>query len=128
MKKNDGSEEIMKIFMKFSDKTKSEYAVHDVTAYKYNLIESKLNIICGQKVEDTVLEKYISFDNTVVLRSPVGIKEAPHFRSRMITQFRLSNIIYLIIISSYQIEAFKKTSASNIISDIINVQKECETI
>lgn len=129
MKKNDGTEKILKIFTKFSDRTKSEYAVHDVTVYIYSLSESKLNMICGQKVENTVLEKYLSYDNTIVLRSPVGLKEASHFRSRMITQFRLSDVIYLIIISSYQIEAFKKASASNIINDIINnVQKECETI
>ena len=116
---------IKEIFDRLKMKIESEYSAQNVTVYMISLD----NVFCiiGDRVESMVIERYMSYSNTMLLRSPVGLQEDKAFKSRIVTQIKIRDEIYLIIISSYKLEAFKQ-DMSGIIEDILNVKKEGELI
>ena len=97
---------IKEIFDRLKMKIESEYSAQNVTVY---MISSD-NVFCiiGDRVESMVIERYMSYSNTMLLRSPVGLQEDKAFKSRIVTQIKIRDEIYLIIISSYKLEAFKQ--------------------
>ena len=122
------NEKINNIFIKFKSRIMCEFPVHDVTVYMFSKSESNGSLIIGEKIEVMVLERYISYSNTVVLCSPIGIQEADKkYKSRLITQIKIKDELYLLVISSYQMEAFKGVT-KNIINDILKVRRDGEAI
>ena len=114
------------IFNRLKDKLESEYSATGVTVY---MIDTDKNIMCitGDKIENMVIERYLSYCNTMLLRSPVGLQEDKVFKSRIVTQLKINGDVYLIIISSYKLEAFKQDMPV-IIEYILDVKKEGELL
>ena len=125
MKKDEREERLLKIFTRFKSRIESEFAVQNATVYAFS--ENQAKCIVGEKIENMVLERYIAYSTTMLLRSPVGLQEDKSYKSRMITQFYVADMIYLIVISSYQLEAFSQAT-KHIIDDVLKLQKEVESI
>lgn len=125
MKKDEREERLLKIFTRFKSRIESEFAVQNATVYAFS--ENQAKCIVGEKIENMVLERYIAYSTTMLLRSPVGLQEDKSYKSRMITQFYVADMIYLIVISSYQLEALSQAT-KHIIEDVLKLQKEVESI
>ncbi|MBE6852685.1 MAG: hypothetical protein E7505_04330 [Ruminococcus sp.] len=123
--KDEKSIKIKEIFERLKLKIESEYSAQNVTVYMLDGYE--VNCIVGEKIDNTVIERYMSYSNTMLLRSPVGLQEDKAFKSRVVTQIKIKEKIYLIVISSYKLEAFKQ-DISFMIEDIVNAGKEGEIL
>ncbi len=114
-----------KIFEKFKAKVMSEFSVNDVAVYVFSEDDLNGSILIGKEIDTISLEKYISYSNTVLLCAPAGLQNDDNiYKSRLITQIKICDAVYLIVMSSCQMEAFKGSTAKNIIDDIIKLVKE----
>lgn len=123
--KDDKKEKFKEIFSKFQTKIEKDYSAQNITVYMIS--SDDVSCIIGDKVEDMIIERYMSYSNTMLLRSPVGLQEDRAYKSRIVTQVKIGDDIFLIVISSYKLEAFKQ-DIKKIIEDVLEVRKEGELI
>lgn len=104
------------IFRKFFQKIKTDYNVACMSVYVCE--NGTIRKFVGEPLENNVvIEQYSSFSHTVVISSPVGLQDNLKFKSRFITNFRISETSYMICLSSYAFETFR---SSQKITDKIN--------
>lgn len=123
--KDDYSLKIKDIFYEFSLKNENEFGSQSTVVYRISTDSAECLI--GDPLETMVIERYMSYENTVIIRSPVGLQEDKIYKSRIITQIEIKNIVYLIVISSYKLEAFKQ-DIQKIIERLKGIKKEGEYI
>ena len=104
------------IFRKFFQKIKTDYNVACMSVYVCE--NGVIRKFIGEPLENNVvIEQYSSFSHTVVISSPVGLQDNLKFKSRFITNFRVSETSYMICLSSYAFETFRNSQK---ITDKIN--------
>lgn len=104
------------IFRKFFQKIKTDYNIACMSVYVCE--NSVIRKFVGEPLENNVIiEQYCSFAYTVVVSSPVGLQDNPKFKSRFITNFKISETSYMICLSSYAFETFRNSQK---ITDKIN--------
>ena len=104
------------IFRKFFQKIKIDYNVACMSVYVCE--NGVIRKFIGEPLENNVvIEQYSSFSHTVVVSSPVGLQDNLKFKSRFITNFRVSETSYMICLSSYAFETFRNSQK---ITDKIN--------
>lgn len=96
------------IFRKFFQKIKTDYNVACMSVYVCE--NGVIRKFVGEPLENNVvIEQYSSFSHTVVVSSPVGLQDNLKFKSRFITNFKISEISYMICLSSYAFETFRNS-------------------
>lgn len=96
------------IFRKFFQKIKTDYNVACMSVYVCE--NGVIRKFVGEPLENNVvIEQYSSFSHTVVISSPVGLQDNLKFKSRFITNFRVSETSYMICLSSYAFETFRNS-------------------
>lgn len=104
------------IFRKFFQKIKTDYNVACMSVYVCE--NGVIRKFIGEPLENNVvIEQYSSFSHTVVISSPVGLQDNLKFKSRFITNFKISETSYMICLSSYAFETFRNSQK---ITDKIN--------
>ena len=104
------------IFRKFFQKIKTDYNVACMSVYVCE--NGVIRKFVGEPLENNVvIEQYCSFSHTIVVSSPVGLQDNQKFKSRFIANFRVSEISYMICLSSYAFETFRNSQK---ITDKIN--------
>ena len=104
------------IFRKFFQKIKTDYNVACMSVYVCE--NGVIRKFVGEPLENNVvIEQYSSFSHTVVISSPVGLQDNLKFKSRFITNFKISETSYMICLSSYAFETFRNSQK---ITDKIN--------
>lgn len=104
------------IFRKFFQKIKIDYNVACMSVYVCE--NGVIRKFIGEPLENNVvIEQYSSFSHTVVISSPVGLQDNLKFKSRFITNFKISETSYMICLSSYAFETFRNSQK---ITDKIN--------
>lgn len=104
------------IFRKFFQKIKTDYNVACMSVYVCE--NGVIRKFIGEPLENNVvIEQYSSFSHTVVISSPVGLQDNLKFKSRFITNFKISETSYMICLSSYAFETFRNPQK---ITDKIN--------
>ena len=104
------------IFRKFFQKIKTDYNVACMSLYVCE--NGTIRKFVGEPLENNVvIEQYSSFSHTVVISSPVGLQDNLKFKSRFITNFKISETSYMICLSSYAFETFRNSQK---ITDKIN--------
>lgn len=94
------------IFKRIDSCVKDLYPVNASSVYAFD--DSGHRLLYGEKLEDNIIiDRYMSFSNTVLMINPTGISENEKYKSRVITQVRKNNTVYLMVFSSIQYEAFR---------------------
>ncbi|MDO5558370.1 MAG: hypothetical protein Q4F95_02095 [Oscillospiraceae bacterium] len=126
--KNHMDEKIHALFSNFDLCIRNKYPVKSTIVYIYSDTDAEFRRLYGGTLESKmILEKYLSYTNTTILVNPTGLKENLMYKSRLITQIHISDKVFLIILSSYNFEAFRYVS-QDIITEILKIEKAGETI
>ena len=105
-KKNSEKDGFPDVFKRIDSCIKDLYPVNASSVYVFD--NSGHQLLYGEKLEDNIIiDRYMSFSNTVIMINPTGISENEKYKSRVITQLRKNNTVYLIVFSSIQFEAFR---------------------
>lgn len=109
------------IFRKFFQKIKIDYNIACMSVYVCE--NSVIRKFVGEPLENNVvIEQYSSFSHTVVISSPVGLQDNLKFKSRFITNFKISETSYMICLSSYAFETFR--NSQKLIRKLGDIQNE----
>jgi hypothetical protein len=71
------------------------------------LDELKLKTICGENLTNITAEKYISLGTTTIFSNAMGIFDNPKYMNRIITKFSHGEKSYILVVSSFALEAFE---------------------
>lgn len=94
-------------FNEFMSELETDFKIASYSVY-FVSGDSEPRKICGDSINNLVMEHYLSLSNTVVLVNPDGISDDMDYRSRYVTRLYTGHGMYLICISSYAFEAFNE--------------------
>ena len=105
------------IFKSFATKANATFNVATLSVYAYEKGSDKEAVfIFGKKIESSVVnERYCCFSSSVVLTNPVGLPEAPEYKSRLVTRLFVNKTAFVVVFSSFALEAFKRGNAERIL-------------
>ncbi len=83
-----------------------------------------IEYLMGDKLDHVIYEHYLSYSGTTILVNPEGLTDGEVYKSRMITQLYIDDVRYVIILSSFAMEAFKGKNALYIINALRHMKRK----
>lgn len=116
---------VNKSFKDLFNHLKNDLNVAAYTVYTYTQAShTDIKYLMGDIIAHTEFEHYLSYAGTTILVNPVGLIDGDIYKSRMITQLYICGNRYLIVLSSFAMEAFKGKNAAYIISTLRHMKRK----